>query len=296
MRKIVDFEGHFWSRVDKSGGPDACWSWTGYKMNGYGQLGPTNRGGSPRRAHRVAYELAKGAIPEGKLVMHTCDNPPCCNPAHLIVGTPKMNAQDAARKLRMPHGEAHVRATVTDATATTIRTLAQHMGDKQIAQQLGLPVQRVRAIARGRSFVHNPTPPVCRSVLRLDRDVAAAIRKEYATTSISYVGLSRKYGCDIANISRILHNKIYVDPDYTLTTAPKLIPAAPKVVRQERRRAQRPRKNPDWGNLKDGATFQVSCPPDLEDLLRIKAAVEGVKVSVVIRAILREYLSERKAA
>jgi hypothetical protein len=78
------------------GAPDDCWEWRGNRNNrGYGKLGKIY-------AHRVAYELASGPIPSGLEVMHSCDNPPCCNPAHLSVGTHADNMQDMARKGRHP--------------------------------------------------------------------------------------------------------------------------------------------------------------------------------------------------
>lgn len=82
----------FWSRVDSSGGPDACWPWQGeLNDNGYGRL---RFGGKMEVAHRVAYELTHGAIPAVRFVCHSCDNPPCCNPAHLWVGTAIDNLRD----------------------------------------------------------------------------------------------------------------------------------------------------------------------------------------------------------
>jgi hypothetical protein len=92
----------FWSRVDKRG-PDECWLWTGAAFRkSKRQMGYGRRAGSGPNtyAHRVAYMLAKGPIPKGKLVMHTCDVPLCCNPAHLLIGTNAENAADRVAKGR----------------------------------------------------------------------------------------------------------------------------------------------------------------------------------------------------
>lgn len=89
----------FWSRVDIRG-PQECWEWQGgYYYWGYGQVSGFSDG-KQRRAHRVAYFWAYGSIPKGQQVHHSCDNPPCCNPAHLWTGTQADNMQDMASKRR----------------------------------------------------------------------------------------------------------------------------------------------------------------------------------------------------
>lgn len=98
----VEFDEWFWSRVDV-GDPDTCWPWRlGLFTAGYGSL---RREGKPVSAHRVAYELARGSIPEGLEIDHVCHDPAecrggndcphrrCCNPAHLV---PKTHADNCA--------------------------------------------------------------------------------------------------------------------------------------------------------------------------------------------------------
>lgn len=80
------------------GGPNGeCLEWTGATLKGYGQIGED---GTIKYAHRVAYELWVGPVEDGELVCHRCDNPPCCNPDHLFVGTPRDNMHDMIRKGR----------------------------------------------------------------------------------------------------------------------------------------------------------------------------------------------------
>jgi hypothetical protein len=89
----------FWRRVDRSGGADACWPWMRARnTDGYGRLWDNNRRGY---AHRVAWRLVNGPIPPGLDICHTCDNQPCCNPAHLFPGTPSENLLDASQKGRL---------------------------------------------------------------------------------------------------------------------------------------------------------------------------------------------------
>lgn len=90
----------FWANVRK--GPD-CWEWTGYKnQHGYGRAMTTVARGIAKlmAVHRLSYEHHVGPIPDGKVVMHSCDNRACVNPAHLILGTQSDNLQDMRAKDR----------------------------------------------------------------------------------------------------------------------------------------------------------------------------------------------------
>ena len=82
------------------GDADECWEWPDLATaSGYGRFSAAGRTHS---AHRVAYEHFVGAIPEGLFVLHRCDNPLCCNPNHLFVGTAADNTADMMAKGR--HG------------------------------------------------------------------------------------------------------------------------------------------------------------------------------------------------
>ena len=87
----------FWSKVDRSG---ECWAWLGAPRvgNAYGQF--MTRKGKFERAHRVAYMLVQGEIPQGMQVLHICDNRRCVNPEHLFLGTQRDNMQDMHTKGR----------------------------------------------------------------------------------------------------------------------------------------------------------------------------------------------------
>lgn len=81
-------EDRFWAKVEKT---DNCWTWTGSKVWGYGQI---NIGGRLVRAHRLSYEWAHGPIPDGMMIDHICHNPSCVRPDHLRLATDKQNAEN----------------------------------------------------------------------------------------------------------------------------------------------------------------------------------------------------------
>lgn len=83
----------FSAKVDKKG-TDECWEWKANKFSsGYGQFAAGK--GHSTKAHRYSWELFFGPIPEGKFVLHKCDNPGCVNPYHLYLGSKCDNARDA---------------------------------------------------------------------------------------------------------------------------------------------------------------------------------------------------------
>lgn len=92
----------FWMKVDKGPRPKGCWLYTGFrKWDGYGWLARAI-GGKQRylTAHRYAWILTHGEPEKGKHILHECDNPPCCNPAHLKLGTHQENHADKVSRGR----------------------------------------------------------------------------------------------------------------------------------------------------------------------------------------------------
>lgn len=89
----------FWSRVDIPRKDALCWTWTAAKIKGYGTM---NVGGKNCGAHRIAWELFNGPIPDGLHACHHCDNPSCVNPSHIFLGTHQDNMADKQAKGRGP--------------------------------------------------------------------------------------------------------------------------------------------------------------------------------------------------
>jgi hypothetical protein len=123
-RRTTPWQERFW-RFVTPGAPDACWEWNGSRNeHGYGKL----NGGSGRilKASRASYELHYGVDPGDQDVLHTCDNPPCVNPAHLFLGDAAANAQDMARKGRAPaqNGQSLLIERITDAQVRELRERA----------------------------------------------------------------------------------------------------------------------------------------------------------------------------
>lgn len=145
----------FWAKVDKRGA-DECWPWTASRNNtGYGMVGI--RSGRYALSHRVAWELEHGA-PAGELcVCHRCDNPPCCNPRHLFIGTISDNNADKMSKGRhvSPRGEEHHRARLTQTDVVAIRQLSlSGVRSSEIARKFAITRLHVNAIVRRSVWRH----------------------------------------------------------------------------------------------------------------------------------------------
>jgi hypothetical protein len=137
--------------VIKGDGPDACWGWKGATANGgYGKLGSYDENGKPItvRAHVVSYEKHVGPVPDGMWVLHSCDNPPCCNPKHLFPGTPLDNTKDMHAKGRAAVREKHPRTKLTVYQAEQIRRMCAEtpLLQREIGKKFGVDQSNVSAI------------------------------------------------------------------------------------------------------------------------------------------------------
>jgi hypothetical protein len=158
-------------RITESG----CWEWTAARgRKGYGRMGiSSNR---TALAHRVSWELARGPIPDGALVLHSCDNPPCVNPDHLWLGSFGDNYNDMVKKGRAVfrgatgerhpmrlypelaesfRGEGNPCARLKEYEIITIRGLvAAGCSQRSVARAFNVTQTRVWQIANRRAWVH----------------------------------------------------------------------------------------------------------------------------------------------
>jgi len=144
-----------------------CVEWeggTGWK--GYGRMHLSIKHTLPRRtvkAHRFSWELHRGKIPEGMIICHKCDNPPCVNPDHLFIGTYQDNIDDQIRKGRLGRGETSNRATITEDQAVEAIRLYAKYGKSygvlvRIAREVGGGYNAVSQVIRGSSWQHLDRP------------------------------------------------------------------------------------------------------------------------------------------
>ena len=153
-----------WSKVDKRG-EDECWEWKGYKnAEGYGRTWINEVG---YYAHRVIFNLAypnviklsapKDAEDNG-YILHTCDNPSCCNPKHLFVGTHSDNMADKVSKNRQKKfpSDSGPRCKLSISQAREARQLRKNGASvKDLAKQFGLSLPSMKTLLAGKSYKEN---------------------------------------------------------------------------------------------------------------------------------------------
>ncbi len=97
--KPTPLEERFWSKVEKT---PTCWLWKGAHKIGKDAYGFIHFNGKLISTHRASWQMVNGPIPENMCILHSCDNPPCVNPAHLRIGTRRENSMDMVNRNRHP--------------------------------------------------------------------------------------------------------------------------------------------------------------------------------------------------
>lgn len=133
--KPKPLEARFWSKVEKLGSNE-CWEWKGTLSHGYGYFLIKWR--HAIAAHRMAYVICKGPIPERLFVCHHCDNPKCVNPNHLFLGTHADNMHDGWNKNRFPYGDNHSKSKLSSGQVVQIRKIGTSMTQLKIAKMFGV--------------------------------------------------------------------------------------------------------------------------------------------------------------
>jgi len=209
----------FWSLIDQAGGPAACWPWLGSRdAEGYGNFSIYE--GGPYRAIRVALFLASGKDPSGFIVLHSCDNPPCCNPRHLSPGTDKQNHAFRWKNTRVTGTRNH-KAKLSDEQVAEIRKLIEQ-GTRQtaIAPMFGVSQALISKIARSelwkfgetrtsipKSFIGGERHPMA----KINADVVRQIRALQGTKSQAAIGT--QFGVSGSLVNMILKRRIWKEVD-----------------------------------------------------------------------------------
>lgn len=198
-------------------GDDDCWEWTGASQkSGHGHFSIHHTGDS--KPHRIAYRLAFGDIPSTLCVCHACDNPPCCNPRHLWLGTKAENNRDSQSKGRgVRHGPTTTKRARGIANAKSKMTpeivrqiILSDKNQLELSKQFGVTQTTIRNVRSGLNWGHITGlkyDPTYDGRHRGEGNSSAKLRNEdirvIRASEEATLVLARRYGMGHAAISRI---------------------------------------------------------------------------------------------
>lgn len=147
----------FWGKVAFTANPNCCWEWQGCKNSkgyGYTWIGSAKEG-SKFKAHRLAYYLHNKIDPKQLIVQHKCDNPKCCNPNHLELGTDKTNSDDKYNKGRGQIGETCHSSKRKESDILLIRKLhSEGFSYKEISEKVNENTNYIACVVLRRIWKH----------------------------------------------------------------------------------------------------------------------------------------------
>ena len=229
----------FWSFVERRS-KDECWPWLSGTSEGYGLF---TFDGESERAHRVAFAIAGGSFSDGPHVLHSCDNRPCCNPAHLRSGTQADNVRDMVSRNRASRGGAHsavlrrtaargdangsrtrpervargarvASAKLSEAQVVEVRRLIDQTTATELAQRFSVSRATIGRALKGETWAAIPgARPGARKTgavaarngrAKLTPEQVAEIRRLGASGAYSLAELGRRFGVHYGTIRRAI--------------------------------------------------------------------------------------------
>lgn len=213
----------FWIKVDKKK-EDECWNWTASKnQEGYGQFKIDDK---MVKSHRFVYELLNGKIEDDLFVLHTCDNPACCNPKHLYLGTQQDNMSDMVNKKRSNKlkGEQHGRSLLNWEQVNEIRELylTRKYDQNQLSLKYDMSQSNISDILNNKTWKDENYIPIHITgkegelswSSKLTWSKVNIIREKYYKYGIRTCQLCKEFDVSDGAIYKILHNLSWFDINF----------------------------------------------------------------------------------